>query len=212
MTPRPEPSPTPTVTVTVPVPVATPQVTMTVHQDPPDQPHSIEYIDGVGSMLAALAAAIGLIIALIQASKARSEATQQLQDERDAADRRLQAQLDAQRERDRRDFVIDQLQRVGDLYAEKIWASSGSRADYENKAMRQLEIHLPAIPGAYASLLKLYAGLELNEEATAEAQRRLGTGDLTALRGMINSALVGEELADNISELLAERADDLDGA
>ncbi|MEU4234168.1 hypothetical protein AB0F17_58680 [Nonomuraea sp. NPDC026600] len=212
MTPTPEPSPAPTVTVTVPVPIATPQVTVTVQQQPPDQPHLIEQIDGWGSMLAALAAAVGLGIALWQAKKARKEADGQLGAEREIADARLQAQFNEQRERDWRDFLIEQLLRVGDLYAEKAWASRASRPDLEQKAIRKLAIHLPAVPGKYASLLKWDSQVAFYEEAKEEALRRMahGQGRLEDHRIHLHEYLIAEELAENIEELLQPRNSEVD--
>ncbi|WP_101784247.1 hypothetical protein [Nonomuraea indica] len=203
MTPE---QPAPTVTVTVPVPIATPQITMTVQQPPPDTPHPIEVIDGLGSMGAALVATLGLIIALITAKGDRKEASQRLQDERAAADRRLQAQLQEQRDRDRREFLIEQLMKVGDIYAQKLWATSTSQPDLIAKSKRLLEIHLPSIPGRYASLLKLESSVAFYEEARAEAQRRLGPGDPEFNRMNLFAFSIAEELAENIEELVREES------
>jgi hypothetical protein len=70
----------------------------------------------------------------------RADADRRLREERAAADKRLQQQLDEQRERDRRRFIAEQLQKAASLWAE------GERW--------QLVGVLPAIPDQYASILR----------------------------------------------------------
>jgi len=133
-----------------------PTVAVIVRQTPPSETTLTDYLQGWGTVFAAMAA---LYIAWWswrrenrlrkedskEAEKLRKEdqhfADHRLREERDAADRRLQQQLDEQRDRDRCRFLVDQLQKAA-LY----W-SQGQIA--------RLPGVLVAIPDQYATILRL---------------------------------------------------------
>lgn len=160
-----KPTPIPSPNLARPQPIATVTVTGTVKvvQDP--NPATTEdQLQGWGTVAAVV---VALVIALIgwkveaarrtadkeagdtERSRDRADATLRLHQERAAADRRLQQQLDEQRDRDRRQFVAEQLQK-----AANIWAHG--------------EIHLlpgvlVAIPDQYATILRyLVTGEDYN--------------------------------------------------
>ncbi|MET8334383.1 hypothetical protein [Streptosporangium canum] len=137
-----QPNPTVTVTKTV-ISTPTPK---------PDDVPLTDHLQGWGTLLAAIVAAAGLWVAIRTAKRDREEADQQLKDERNVADDRLQRQLNDQRERDRRQFVAEQLQKAA-LY-------------WSRREIAQLPGVLVAIPDQYATILRyLVRGEDYNDIA-----------------------------------------------
>lgn len=147
------PTPTPKVTAAQSAPTVT--VTKTVIGTPAPRPDDVpltDHLQGWGTLLAAIVAAAGLWVAIRTAKRDRKDADQQLKDERKVADDRLQRQLNEQRERDRRQFVAEQLQKA---------ALHWSRGE-----IAQLPGVLAVIPDQYATIIRyLVRGQDYNDVA-----------------------------------------------
>jgi signal transduction histidine kinase len=187
-----------------------------VQQQAPDQPHTIEYIDGLGSMLAAVAAAVGLFIAIWQAKQARADANKQLEeerqlaedrllDERAAATQQLQMQLDHMADQQRRETLVEIIQRATDTY---LVPSSRLLSTDDNRRIKML---LHAVPGRYLSLMKHEFRTAETPESVEEAERRLASaGDPPSGRSGLPDDLIFQEVADNLDDLLQQRTGQLD--
>lgn len=160
-TPTPLPSRIPAKT-TAPQPTATVTVTSTVTPKPDDVPLT-DHLQGWGTAAAVLVA-LGLAIvetrrrrrdqadAESQRAGDRADADRRLLAERAAADRRLQQQIDEQRDRDRRQFIAEQLQNAANLWAKK--------------EIFELPGVLAAIPDEYATIVRfLVRGEDYNDAA-----------------------------------------------
>jgi hypothetical protein len=216
-------------------PVATVTVTGTVKvvQDPDPVPLE-DQLQGWGTLGAIAAALLVAVIGWIVEGKRRKrdnkagdkerkedreDADRRLHEERAAADTRLQKQLDEQRDRDRRAFLIAQIQGAGDLYAEqkgmqRDWMETRlltspddpGRRYAERVAVQRLRAYLPAIPPPYASLMKVQvfgSHSPLVNELTLHEARRRAPSDVADDVGPIDTEAIYRELADNIAELLS---------
>ncbi|WP_327047333.1 hypothetical protein OG320_05405 [Microbispora sp. NBC_01189] len=202
---------------------------------PPDTPTFTDQLQGWGSLVAAVAAVIGLGVTIwiaVRDQKAgeeqrkedRADADRRLAEERQAAAENLQRQLDEQRDRDRRYFLIQQLQQSGDLYAEYkgtqrefrpgLGPDDPGRRHAERIAVQRLRACLATIPSPYASLLRVEvfgsstaekATLVVDEASRREARRRVPDPDNDGV-GSIGDEEIYREIADNIDELLGRKA------
>ncbi|GAA1281114.1 hypothetical protein Psi02_66490 [Planotetraspora silvatica] len=171
-----------------------------------------EQLQGWGSLVAAFVAVAALIVTIRTANRDRTEGERQRQEDRADADRRLTdernaagallaRQLDQQRERDRRDFLIEQLQRAGDAWSEY---SALAHMPQQRVAVQRIQAILPVLPVRFASLLKVrFPASSLDDpQAGAEAERRAKAAGLPLKA--VGSTEIFEELADNIREILGE--------
>lgn len=243
VSPSPSGSSSPKATPAEPAPAV---VTKTVVVTPPPNPDDVPLTDHLQGWGTVLAVVVALIVAIygwkresaqrtedqqdaeeqrekdradaeLQRTLDRADADRRLQGERRAADKRLQTQLDAQRERDKKDFLIGQLQRVGDLYAEhqgmqrtlsaaRFLASDHPERTYVQRvAAQRLRTYLPVLPSPYASLLKAKVFGDsshlIDEQTRAEAVRRAPDPSGDGI-GPFGDEEVYMEIADNIAELL----------
>lgn len=155
MTPTPSPSPKVAKTfITTILPKPAPTVTMTVTHTAAPKPDDVpltDHLQGWGTVAAVL---LALALAAVETIRRRKdqaeakaertkdheEAARRLQEERAAGDKRLQQQLDSQRDRDRRGFIAEQLQKAANLWA--------------NGEIHMLPGVLVAIPDQYAAILR----------------------------------------------------------
>jgi hypothetical protein len=169
-------------------------------------------LQGWGSLVAALVAVAALIVTVKTANRDRIQGEQERQEDRAEADRRLtderrasgvllERQLERQRQRDRRDFLIEQLQRAGDAWSDY---TALSTMPQQRVAVQRIQAILPVLPVGFASLLKVrFPASSLDDpQAGAEAERRAKAAGLPLKAA--GSTEIFEELADNIRELLGE--------
>ncbi|WP_143078519.1 hypothetical protein [Nonomuraea pusilla] len=193
-----------------PQPTAT--VTITVVKDPDPVPLT-DHLQGWGTVAAVIAA---LVIALVgwrvealrrvadkeagdqEREQDREDADRRLREERATADTRLQQQRDEQRRQERRDFVIRQLQEIGDLYALTI---AEEHTPQSRTANQRMELRLRALPETYASLLKLKLNIASAEDR--EMTRRLMQDWGIADAASIDSRRIFVELMLNLADVLA---------
>lgn len=142
-TPSPLPSPSPTKT-TAKTAIPQPSVTVTkteVGVAPAPAGDSVwDIFQGLGALLAVAIALAALIITIKNATRDRDAADTQLKEERTFSEARLQRQLDDQRDRDRRQFITEQMQKAANLWAQR--------------EIHQLPGLLVAIPDQYATILR----------------------------------------------------------
>lgn len=217
MTPAPLPSPSPTKT-TAPQPTATVTVTHTVSPKPDDAPLT-DQLQGWGTVGAVVAAlAVALVTSWAEGRRRkrdqaeaerlreqdRADADRRLHEEREVGDRRLREQFDQQNDRDAREYLVKQLERVAELYikhvtVQKLSSTEGARKELKHHPGR---LALRILPERFATL----ARWQVTGEKCAEATRRL-----TELRqqhavdqlpmGIVEDATFAEMIS-NVSELL----------
>lgn len=209
-------SPTPSVGASkatlAPAPSVT--VTKTVTATPVSQPADVTYTDqlqGWGNIAAVIVALlIAVVTGLVEGGRRRADAVddakkraadrrvadRRLREERDAADRRLQSQIDAQNDRHRREFLAQQIQRLGVLFAER------ALNNIPGAAAHHIKIQLQMVPGRYLSLMKYKYGTALDDESMAEVGLRLQQRGQELTDANVPDQWIYEEIAENIRELL----------
>ncbi|MGW4958014.1 hypothetical protein ACWEPL_12380 [Nonomuraea sp. NPDC004186] len=162
-----------------------------------------DHLQGWGTLAAVIVALLGLWVTARKAAQDQQEQFREL------------------RARERREFLVEQLQRVTDLYAELaalrisnrgVFVGTGPVASAEARphtaiAKARLHAHLAAVPGHYASLLKMTEFSEsmqhfYTEKVQAEAQRRLAVHGADAKD--VPDFMIYAELADNIAEVIGQ--------
>ena len=229
MTPTPLPSPSPAksaLKTSAPQPIATVTVTGTVKVVQDRDPVPLEdQLQGWGTVAAVFAA---LVVALIgwlvegrrrkkdreagdrERARDREDADRRLHEERAVGDRRLREQFEYQNERDRREYLVKQIERVADFYtkfvaAQRLTSTDAARNQYKNDpGMLALRI----LPEDFATLVRL----QVRGQESAEAARRLDLirGDDGKAYGPAVHDATFAELVDNVNELLS-RAEHMSG-
>ncbi|OPG12528.1 hypothetical protein [Microbispora sp. GKU 823] len=193
-------------------------VTATPPPAPPDSSTLTDQLQGRGTLAAAIVAAWDLFITIKtarrdredganQREQDRKDADRRLAEEREAASANLERQLEEQRERDRREFLIEQLQRVGDAYGD---IEAHPNTPQASAARERLRATLPVLPPRYASLLKMkyLPPQRQSEEAYTEARRRAEVPGVPIAD--VKAPHIYKELADNIEELLTGKGQLMD--
>ncbi|GII57740.1 hypothetical protein Pth03_61290 [Planotetraspora thailandica] len=199
------PTPLPTATVTT---TATVTVTSTPRPAPADSPSLLDQLQGWGTL-----AAIFVTLGTVWWTNRKSAKDQA-------------AQFAELRARERREVLVEQLQRVAESYAERVGQPdeipprfgglipaeapvSAQRADARTRtriAQAKLQAHVAALPCTYGSLLKMieFSSVPqlLTETAEAEAKRRLAI--LGAEAEKVEPHMIYAELAENIAEAIGE--------
>jgi hypothetical protein len=166
-----------------------------------------DHLQGWGTLAAVVVALLGLWVTARKAAQDQQEQFRELRD------------------RERREFLVEQLQSVADAYAESvayrrqssipvaISMDSPAAMQYNTTpphraiAHGRLQARLAALPPRYASLLKLQEFAQsaqhfYGEETRTEAERRLARHGADATD--VPDFMIYAELADNIGEVIGD--------
>ncbi|MFD0691680.1 hypothetical protein [Actinomadura fibrosa] len=151
---------------------------------------------------AAIVMAGGFLLALRFLSRDLRQIEARLHGDRAEAERRLQREYVRLRDEHSRDLLIDQLRRVGDLYAEYLAADEIGAASRRDVALYRLRVHLPAVPGRYCSLLKLRFDIAQGSESEREAARWFARHDRLPAPDRVSADWICQEFSENLRELM----------
>lgn len=161
--------------------------------------------DTVADLAPACAAVVttcGFMVALWVFTRVARRTELRLRGEREEVELRLREEYDRVRDRQGRDLLIDQLRRVGDLYAEYLAADEAGSPSCRALALQRLRVHLPAVPGRYCSLLKLRLDIGQGADSEREAARRFARHDRLPSADRVTPEWIYEEFTQNIRELM----------
>ncbi|MEW2354755.1 hypothetical protein [Spirillospora sp. NPDC029432] len=156
----------------------------------------------VAPSCAAIITTCGFLVALWVFAREMRRTEVRLRGEREEVERRLREEYAQVRDRQGRDLLIDQLRRVGDLYAEYLAADEAGAIGRRALALQRLRVHLPAVPGRYCSLLKLRFDIGQGAESEREVARRFARHDRLPSPDRVSPDWIYEEFTQNIRELM----------
>ncbi|MGK5554721.1 hypothetical protein ACSNOI_24200 [Actinomadura kijaniata] len=151
---------------------------------------------------ATIVTACGFLVALRALTRDVRRAGIRLRGEREEAERRLREEDARARDRHGRDLLVDQLRRVGDLYAEYLAAEETLAMGRKTLALHRLQVHLPVVPGRYCSLLKLRFDIGQSSESEREAARRFALHDRLPSPELVSPQWIYQEFGENLRELM----------
>ncbi|MFC9970544.1 hypothetical protein ACFVH6_06530 [Spirillospora sp. NPDC127200] len=155
---------------------------------------------------ATIVATCGFVVGLRMLSRDLRLAEARLRGDREESERRLREEYAQWHGRRGQDLLVEQIRRVGDLYAEYLAAEESLASGRQALALHRLHVHLPAVPGRYCSLLKFRFDIGQSSESEQEAVRRFALHDRMPGPDRISPAWIYQEFADNLRELMGVTA------
>jgi hypothetical protein len=161
-----------------------------------------DVVADVAPSCAAVVTTCGFMAGLWIFSREARRTEVRLRGEREGVERRLREEYAQVRDRQGRDLLIDQLRRVGDLYAEYQAADEAGAPGRRALALQRLRVHLPAVPGRYCSLLKLRFDIGQGSESEREAAQWFARHDRLPSPDRVSPDWIYQEFTENIRELM----------
>ncbi|MGI5171410.1 hypothetical protein ACQEU3_44375 [Spirillospora sp. CA-253888] len=155
---------------------------------------------------ATIIAACGFVAGLRMLSRDLRRAEARWREDREESERRLREEHARSHDRRGQDLLVEQIRRVGDLYAEYLAAEEVLASGRQALALHRLHVHLPVVPGRYCSLLKFRFDIGQSSESEQEAFRRFALHDRMPGPDRITPVWIHQEFADNLRELMGVTA------